>query len=63
MAIGNQTYNMGYNNNGFDSYGGQQNQTYDYGAYASTGFEVGAAAYNQYQPSPQDMYNAAKTTH
>jgi hypothetical protein len=54
---------MGYNNNGFDSYGGQQNQTYDYGAYASTGFEVGAAAYNQYQPSPQDMYNAAKTTH
>jgi hypothetical protein len=45
--IDNQTYNQGYGG-GFDSYGGQQNQTYDYGAYASTGFEVGAAAYDQY---------------
>lgn len=44
---------MGYGGGGFDSYGGgQQNQTYDYGAYAQTGFEVGAAAYDQYQPSP-----------
>lgn len=36
------------NGGGFDfnNGGGQQNQTYDYGQFASTGFDAGQAAYN-----------------
>ena len=40
-----------------------QNNTYYGGQYNQQAFDMGMAAYNHYQPSPQDMYNAAQQTH